>query len=65
MEELQLATFIQFDRKLVNVDNIDYFVSYGRQKGTDIVLSSGKRLTVDESIKDIKHRIQSHEVNII
>lgn len=60
-----MATFIQFDRKLVNVDNIDYFVSYGRQKGTDIVLSSGKRLTVDESIKDIKHRIQSHEVNII
>ena len=60
-----MATFIQFDRKLVNVDNIDYFVSYGRQEGTDIVLSSGKRLTVDESIKDIKHRIQSHEVNII
>ena len=54
-----MATFINLCQKLVNVDNIDYMISHDRHNKTDIIFTSGKCLTLDMVIDDVKDLIDS------
>lgn len=54
-----MITFIQFDQQLVNVDNIDYMRGHDRHNKTDIIFTSGKCLTINMPIDDIRSFLDS------